>query len=462
MYNFKRLALILGIILFSPISVYCETTEINILKIRFLVSLKFKLILEDKYNDFDNNNLDEIVKKLLDNEFIEDSLCQNIKLNTKYGNNFSICKLLKSDNLNYISKDMYERYIYDSIYYDFETIKKAADYKLLEKIRKYSFSRNLENGEYYFILRIEIQQLLGCLIGYYAEKKYYLKKEFDSLSSFDFHKIIAKVLNNYKDAHLSLFSRFTYQFYSLNFRNEMNSVKFVNNKLVYVSSLSPLVNDMSKVDTLQLQSNLINTLDTLLNISKTEFLTDHFIASMIDNNKLINKDISNFNERKGVYILYDTVLYVDIQSIKKRSRKEIKKLSKKRVTSVIVDLRGYPEDPIIGYRVLNIIKKQKLKMIAVLINKNTYSLSEIFASKLYSLDNSVVMGECTAGAMGESREARINDAFALKYTAYWYKKEAYSNASFRKVCPQVFLKLSLPTGYITSQELETILYELGK
>ena len=89
-------------------------------------------------------------------------------------------------------------------------------------------------------------------------------------------------------------------------------------------------------------------------------------------------------------------------------------------------------------------------------------MSEIFASKLYSLDNSVVMGECTAGAMGESREARINDAFALKYTAYWYKKEAYSNASFRKVCPQVFLKLSLPTGYITSQELETILYELGK
>jgi len=64
--------------------------------------------------------------------------------------------------------------------------------------------------------------------------------------------------------------------------------------------------------------------------------------------------------------------------------------------------------------------------------------------------------------MGESRVLRINKSFALKYTAYWYKKEAYIDDSYRKVCPQVFLELNLPTGHITPQDLDTINDEFEK
>lgn len=459
--NFKRVILVLGITLFFSLNLNSQSTANNTIKIRFLVNLKYKLIFEDAYTELNHNQFKRIVKSLVNNESIENLSCLNINIKTDSKDSSSICELLKTNEIKQIATFERETYIFDSIHFDFETIKKAPDPDLLKKIRHYSFSKFFTEEQYYFILQIEIQQLLGYLTGYNEGQHSHLKVNYHFQSLFEFHKNIAKVLNNHEDAHLSLFSRFTYRFYNQRPENRIRNVKITNNELIYIRSGFPLNTAAYQIDTLNLSNRQISILDTLKRISKTEYLTDKYMASFICAS-LIKNDSFNLKNQNGVHLLKDSILYIDISKTDKRSSRNIKKYSQKIINSVVIDLRGYPEDPIIGYKVLNRIKKLRSKKIAVLINKNTYSLAEIFASKLSQLDNSVILGECTAGAMGESNVVRVNDAFALKYTAYWYRKEAYLNASYRKVCPEAFLYFNLPAGYITPEELENILHELGK
>lgn len=436
---------------FLNVSLYSSTTDKQIEKLEFLIDLKFHLLFHEEYSSEKNKLLIRLVDKVLKEETVGDSLFTVLKNNLDEKYSSCLIDLLQIDALrSQVNIENCQSFPFKESFY-------PIDIKILNQLQKYTFSRTAtKQDDYYLLLALEIHELVELLTGTSHNFSQNVNCVFDSLSNnafnnlnlLKFHKIIATLFNNFNDAHLSLNSSLTYKFYSNIVGNNRKPIKIIGDRLICINSKYPVIEDCNLIDTIQLDSSTIKKLTILKEICSESYLSSHFQS------KFVEVDQYCINHSKKAIYRDSDIVYIDFQKLGKQSNQKLRNIGKKiQIKLLITDLRGYPPDPLLAYKLLKAVRKSKFDHLAILIDKNTYSLCEILACKLDQIQGTVTFGSCSAGAMGESNIIKPNQAFALEYTAEWYDKRAYKNESYRNICPEIFMNFKLPIGYITAKEL---------
>lgn len=444
-------------LLLYPKLLFAQIDNAQKIKIEFLIDLKYNLLFQKKYSIEINQQLKEALRNTLKGNFLKENLIE-IK-----NEDFHFDKFLKNDQVIKKCVDGVKSYSYDTNIYQFSKQKYPFDKKILQQLRSYSFADStMDVDDYYFVLAFEIHQLLEILNGTCCTKT--LKSQqacvvdtlsvssFVDLSKFDFHRLTSIILNEFEDAHLSLYSTFTYSFYKPTYTSVAKAIKPLGDTAFLMVKIdSPIVSNLNSVDTISFSIATQAKLDTLQKISQRKNGINYLKSKFIDESYNIE------NKRKSdLFLIQDSIIFIDIQRIKNQSKKSLSHYEKRHDIKLIVfDLRGYTGLAESAYKVITKAIKVKSK-IAVLVDKNTYSLSEILARKLSYFDNTTVIGECTAGAMGETNIVKLNRSFSLQYTANWYEADALNNYSLRKVCPDKNYKFELPAGFLFGREFNKI------
>lgn len=426
---FKSILLVTGMFLMLLPNVFAQFDCNQKNKMKFLIDLKFNLLFQEKYSNEIHQQLKTTLVKILKGKAERDSL---------------------------------ESYNYETTIYQFQKPTYPIDKKILNKLQEYSFADStLGSDDYYFVLAFEIHQLLEILNGTCCMNA--LKSRQDcvmdtlSISSFvdkskmDFHHFSSIILNEFEDAHSSLYSTLTYSFYNPTYASAAMAIKIIGDtSFLMVKTDSPIIYNINSIDTISFFNYTRLKLDTLQKITHRNNATNYLKSKFIDERYNLE------NKRKGgVFLIQDSIIFIDIQRTSGQSKKHLTHNKKKHdIKLIIFDMRGYTNLAERAYSLLTKAIKIKSK-IAVLIDKNTYSLSEILARKL-SYDNTTVIGECSAGAMGETNIVRLNRPFSLQYTSHWYKTDAFNDYTLRKICPDKNFKFNLPAGYLLESELKEI------